>query len=225
MVATRQASVDRALSLVRKLPLRWADNDRRDLEADALCRGWFHGAGECARIVADLTNLTINVGSAFGGAWPMLAVGDGVLAPALPVVASNGPAAGPDGEYRYDRQGVWREAAGSEGLFLATDPSLPAPGETFDILWFSDSERYLVRGKYLEIEDLFGLVRRPATAEVLDRLLIRSRRVDGAILSDVPLAMGQVVWRIPENVRSARRRPSRKHCRLRRRSTVTTAGR
>jgi hypothetical protein len=188
VVATRGASVDSALSLVRRLPLRWADNDRRVLEADVLSRGWFRGAEECARIIADLTNLTINEGSAFGGPWPMLAVGDGALAPAIPVVADNGPAVGPDGEYRYDQQGVWREAAGSEALFLATDPSLPAPGEAFDLLWFGDSERYLVRGGYLEIEDLFGLVRRPATGEALDRLLIRSRRVDGAILAGVPLA-------------------------------------
>ena len=118
----------------------------------------------------------------------MLTDGGGALAPALPVVADNEPSAGPDAEYRYDRQGIWREGAGSEGLFLATDPALAAPGEAFDLLWFGDCERYLVRGGNVEIEDLFGLMRIPATAGLLEHLLIRSRRVAGDILSDVPLA-------------------------------------
>jgi hypothetical protein len=96
--------------------------------------------------------------------------------------------AGPDAEYRAGHEGVWREAVGVEARFLVSHRTESTPGQPFDLLWFGESERYVVRNGWLEIEDLFGLMRIPATVETLDRFLIQSRRVGKAILSDVPAA-------------------------------------
>ena len=110
------------------------------------------------------------------------------VAPGLPCVATKQSVAGPDAEYRVGHDGIWREAVGVEARFLVPHRTESPPGEPFDLLWFGDSERYLVRNGWLEAEDLFGLMRMPATVETLDRILIRSRRVDTSILTDVPVA-------------------------------------
>jgi hypothetical protein len=162
------------------------DGDSGCTESEAHARGWFEGAAECARVLADLTSLEVIAGSGFGGWWPVLFSSGKTIAPALPIVAEGETGAGPDGEYRVDGGSVWREAAGSECLYLTSERTQTPPGQRFDLLWFGDGERYLVRNGWLEIEDLFGLVRAPATIAALDRVLIRPQRVDSGVISALP---------------------------------------
>lgn len=179
--------IDRAVALVCGRPLRWSDRDGGCDEESVLARGWFRGANECARTLAFLTQVEPREGLGFGGRWPILEVGTRTLAPALPVAVSGKRAAGADGEYRRDSSGVWREARGAEDLFLAPGPSRPPPGAPFDLLWFGDFERFVVSDGTLAIEDLFGVLRTPASPQVLDHLLIRSRRLEEEILDEVPM--------------------------------------
>ncbi len=180
-------AIDRAVAGILNRPLRWSDRDRGDTEESVLARGWFRGAGECARVLAAQARLETGECRGFGVSWPILKSGARTLAPAMPVAVSGEMAAGVDGEYRRDSTGVWREAGGEESLFLTPDPLQPAPGTPFDLLWFGDFERYLVRGRTLEIEDLFGILRIPANPRLLDRLLIRSQRVEGGVLVGLPM--------------------------------------
>jgi hypothetical protein len=96
-----------------------------------------------------------------------------------------GASIGPDGEYRRDSLGIWREACGDDGLYMVTDGSQPAPGAEFDLLWYGDGERFVVRDRKLEIEDLFGALKLPASPRRLDQLLVRSRHVDSEILTGI----------------------------------------
>lgn len=170
------------------MPLRWSDRDEGNTEESALARGWFLGADECVRVLAALAALEICTGGGFGGSWPFLQGAGSALAPALPVVAGKGPAVGVDGEYRLDERGIWREAVGVEELYLATDRSRPAPGAPFDLLWYGESERFMVRDGALEIEDLFGVLRLPASPQRLDRILLRPRRVECEVLAGLGMA-------------------------------------
>jgi hypothetical protein len=179
--------IDRAVALIRRLPLRWSDIDGSSTEESALARGWFSGAAECARILATQARLETLEGGGFGAGWPILKGGAWTVAPALPVAVGGETAVGVDGEYRGDGMGVWREAGGAERLFLTPDLSQPTPGRPFDLLWFGDFERFTARDGTLEIEDLFGILRVPARPHLLDRLLVRSRRMDGEALLGLPM--------------------------------------
>ncbi len=179
--------IDRAVTLVQRLPLRWSDRDGGNTAETVLARGWFLGADECARVLATQARLEIRAGGGFGARWPILRNGPWMVAPALPVAVSGETAVGVDGEYRGDTTGVWREAGGAEDLFLTPDVSQPATGAPFDLLWFGDFERFTMRDGTLEIEDLFGVLRVPACPQLLDRLLLRSRRVEGEVLVGLPM--------------------------------------
>jgi len=178
-------SLDRAAALVRGMPLRWADGDNGDDDEVVVARGWFLGADECARVLATQMSLETCGCKAFGMSWPMLERGSWTIAPALPVAVGAEIAIGSDGEYRRDSLGIWREARGDDELYMVTDLLQPAPGTPFDLLWYGDSERFVVREGALEIEDLFGALKLPANSRQLDRLLVRSRRVDGGVLAGV----------------------------------------
>ncbi|MCW8983873.1 MAG: hypothetical protein OQK55_00910 [Thermoanaerobaculales bacterium] len=176
-----------AVALVRRLPLRWFDNDEGKPAESVIARGWFSGADECARVLATQAPLETCWGRGFGVRWPILRDGAWTVAPALPVAVAGEAAVGVDGEYRGDATSVWREAGGTEDLFLTSDLSQPPPGVPFDLLWFGDFERFTVRDGTLEIEDLFGILRVPANPQILDRLLIRSRRMAGEAMVGLPL--------------------------------------
>jgi len=163
--------------VVRQFPLRWLDGDSRRTVEEVLASGWFHGAEECGRIFASFGAGEIFVAQAFGGSWPFLSSGDRIVAPALPVVTGASATVGPDGEYRREAETIVREAVGVEDVFLATDLATPTPGGHFDLLWFTETERYLLRSGVLEVEDLFSVLRIPASPANLDRLLVRARRV------------------------------------------------
>lgn len=179
--------LERAAALIRRLPLRWSESDGGKAAESVITRGWFSGAGECARVLATQAPLETCEGGGFGASWPILRSGAWTVAPALPVAVREEAAVGVDGEYRGDATGVWREAGGAEDLFLTSNPSQPPPGVPFDLLWFGDFERFTVCGGTLEIEDLFGALRTPASPHLLDRLLIRSRRVEDEALVGLPL--------------------------------------
>jgi hypothetical protein len=188
--STGDSRLERAVALVRSLPLRWSDRDAGEPAEAVIARGWFSGASECARVLASQARLDTDCGGGFGTSWPFLHAGGWTVAPVLPVAVSAKAAVGVDGGYRCDATGVWREAGGVEDLFLTSDPSRPPPGAPFDILWFGDFERFVVRDGTLEIEDLFGVLRTPASPPVLDRHLVRNRRVGADVLVDLPLADG-----------------------------------
>ena len=174
-------------ALIRSLPLRWSDEIAVGAEDAALSRGWFLGADECARVLATQAPLEICDGGGFGVKWPLLKGEAWTVAPALPAALGGEPAVGVDGEYRRDPAGVWREAGGAEELFLSFEMSQPAPGAPFDLLWFGDSERFTMREGTLEIEDLFGVLRTPGNPQLLDRLLLRSRRAPDGVLAGLPM--------------------------------------
>jgi hypothetical protein len=177
-----------AARLVQDLPIRWSEGDTGIAESDVVERGWFRGVDECARTLAALTTLPVCHGGGFGGRWPLLRGAGRVIAPALPVAVEKGTAAGPDGEYCVDGDGVWRESVGVRELYLAADTSRPSPGKSFDLLWYGGAERFLVGGGMLEIEDLFGALRVPARPRLLDRILTRAHRTDHDLLSSLPPA-------------------------------------
>jgi hypothetical protein len=180
--------IGRAVDLILRLPLRWSEHDRGLAEGAVLDRGWFLGDAECARVLASLASLEIRHGGGFGRHWPLLMGTREIMAPALPAAVGADPVVGADAEYRRGRRGIWREAGGVEDLYLVLDASRPSLEEPFDLLWYGDSARLVVRAGDLEIEDLFGVLRVPASAAILDRILVRSRRLDRAILSSLPVA-------------------------------------
>ena len=113
--------IDATVALIRRLPLRWSDTDGGDDCESVISRGWFSGAGECARVLASQAPLDIADGRGFGVNWPILNAGTWTVAPALPVAVGEEAVAGADGEYRRDTGGVRREARGEDALFLSTD--------------------------------------------------------------------------------------------------------
>lgn len=153
-------------------------------------RGWFDGAGECARVLAAETSEDVIEGSGFGGSWPLVVSDDSVLAPAMPVAVGIERESGNDGEYHRRSEAIWREAVGSEEPFLTTDQSAPPPGQPFDLLWFGEHERFALRSGFLEVSDLFGELRVPARPDLLERLLLRRKRLPPEILK--PLHLNEV---------------------------------
>jgi hypothetical protein len=178
----------RAAALVRELPIRWSANDPGGSDEKALARGWFHGADECARILADHAARDVSLGNGFGGPWPLVWGPSCVIAPALPVVVEKTTTIGADGEYRLVGKEVWREAVGADDCCLVAGSTRNPPGAPFDLLWFGEGERCVVRGGILEIEDLFGRLRVPAEPRLLERILIRGTRRDRGVLSSLPTA-------------------------------------
>ncbi len=165
--------------MIRRAPLRWSSGDSGRESASALESGWFLGADECARVVAEYAGLAVFDGGAFGRRWPALSGDGGWAAPGLPVAVGDEPNTGVDGEYRRADGDIWREAGGVEALVLTSAGDREPPGARFDLLWFGDYERFLVREGVLEIEGLFALFRMPAANALLDRLLVRTHRTGG----------------------------------------------
>jgi hypothetical protein len=183
-----QPAAAQAAALVRALPLRFDRVTGQRDPSSALESGWFAGAGECVRVMSELFRGDTGRGTAFGGPWPYMMSGGRLVAPALPVVLGGTQADGPDGCYRLREGVVFREAVGRERPLLTMSKGVSDEGSGFDLLWFGDAARYLVRAGRIEVEDLFSVMRVSASARALDRLLIRVRQVDPAVVEDVPLA-------------------------------------
>jgi hypothetical protein len=153
--------------------------------SEVVASGSFHGVGECVAVLHEIAGGELFTGWAFGVSWPCLSKQDLVVAPALPVVVGPTPVSGADGEYQRRIEGVWREAAGVETLLLEERETPAQPGRPFDLLWFENTARYLVRAGVLEIEDLFAVLRVPATSALLSRTLIGRRKLPKTLLDGV----------------------------------------
>lgn len=130
-------------------------------------------------------------GRAFGGPWPVVETPVGILAPGLPVLVGRAENPGPDGVYRREGDRVLREAVGAEAVVARLDDDAAALGEPFALLWFGPAERYVLAAGELTVEDLFAAIHLPATDALLDRLLVRGRRLPGPLpsgLAGVPTA-------------------------------------
>ena len=76
----------------------------------------------------------------------------------------------------------------SRSSFSRLRPRARSTGEAFDLLWFGDCERYTLRGGTLAVEDLFAAVELPADHGTIERLVVRARRVDPAVLDGLDFA-------------------------------------
>lgn len=177
-----------AAAAVLRLPLRWTPGDAAAAEGTALERGYVGSVAECGRLLAAELGAELAPAQAFGGEWPVAESAGLLLAPALPLPLPLGPSDGPDAAYRRDGTRVWRESGGTEALVLSGQLTEPAPGEPFDLLWFGDAERYLLRGGRLTVDDLFCELRLWPSRAGLEHLLVRLRRADPAVLAGLEVA-------------------------------------
>lgn len=178
-----------AALLVRRLPLRFRPlAGARDPDTVVESR-WFAGPAECVRVLGRLFRGATVRGTAFGTAWPFLEAAGLVVAPALPVAAEADEQQGPDGAYQRASGRVWREAIGHRRTFLsAGEAPKGADSDGFELLWFGESERYLVRAGSLEVEDLFSKLTVPASRALVERMVVRGLRSDPEALEGVDLA-------------------------------------
>jgi len=175
--------------------------DERD---DGPESGWTTPEREAARLQRDHGGDLVS-GGAFGRRWPVVVVGlSSVVAPAVPVRVTTLPAEGPDASYDLADGAVWRTTASGRERLLDVTAGDDVPGEPADLLWFGDTSRWLVREGILEVDDAFSRLTIPASSADLERLLVRARRVDPAVLDGLPCdapALGGArleVWREAE---------------------------
>ncbi|MCD4749079.1 MAG: hypothetical protein K8R59_06880 [Thermoanaerobaculales bacterium] len=179
----RQPPAEAAALMVRTIPLRH-NEEQAETPAAEVARGWFSDPRTLGDVLAEITGAEVLAGTALGGGWPWLQVGDVVIAPGLPVKAGSTEEEGPDGVYRVAGERVLREAGGRERVFLE---KMATTGKAdFDLLWFGAMERFLVRAGRLEVEDLFCRMLIPVRQVDLERLLVRGKRVEAAVLDGVP---------------------------------------
>jgi hypothetical protein len=152
---------------------------------DILDRGWFEGPEECARILQALIECDCAEGRGFGRPWPLLETAGWTIAPALPLRLGPERETVIDGEYWRAGTTIWREAVGVEAPYLSVGEGPAELDPPFEILWFGSNERFTVRSGLLEVEDLFGTLHVPAERGLLERLLVRGKRVDSAILDSI----------------------------------------
>ena len=154
-------------------------------------RGWI-GGDEAAALLTELTGAVPALGAGLGGAVPWVEIDGLVVACGVPVAVGPREVEGLDGAYRRHGDAVLREAAGREETVLSLEATVADGEPGFDLLWFGHAERYLVRGARLEIEDLFARVVAPVDRGWLERELVRRRRVDRGVLSEIEPADGGV---------------------------------
>lgn len=184
-----------AAAVVARSVLRWSGGRSSGLDPDTETAPVFGGVRECGEHLARLTGAPVATARAFGGEWPVVSGEGWCVAPALPMALVGPGGDGIDGAYTVRGGSVWREAAGEELLFLS-DSSATSPGERFDLLWFGDAERYTVQRGSLRIEDLFVRVDVAADLGVLERILVRGRRVKRDVLEGLTLEPSKAPARI-----------------------------
>jgi hypothetical protein len=84
--------------------------------------------------------------------------------------------------YGLDENAVWRESVGEKRPHLMLAGTSSAEPVGFDLLWFGEGERYLLRDGVVEIEDLFSVLRTTASKTVIERLLTRALRIDHDVI-------------------------------------------
>jgi hypothetical protein len=179
---TAAEGAHRAAAEVVRIVLRRREGDSAQAAAETAVRGGFESVAACARRLARATGAEVSTARAFGGEWPVIEGAGWLVAPAMPLALTAAGGDGLDAGYRLCDGAVWREAAGVERLFLTTEAAGPDAGAPFDLLWFGDSERYTFRRGILAVDDLFAEIEIPVDHATLERLLVRARRVDAAVL-------------------------------------------
>ncbi len=153
-----------------------------------MTRGWLAGLEEGALVLERLVSSPVRWGRALGLRWPYAITSGCVVGPGLPVAACPEPEEGPDGVYTLRNEAVFREAVGTEGPFLGLDGVAHRSGSASpDLLWFGLTERFVLRGGELEIEDLFSRVTSPVDASALEEMLVRRGRFPEALVSGLPV--------------------------------------
>jgi len=196
--ASKLDAAERVASLLRALPLR-LDPPAKAVD-DPEGRGWIAGLDEARSLIEKLVGATAAQGTAFGRSWPYLRIADAsggcaLLAPGVPVCVGRDETQGPDGVYwieeipspRHPAQlALIREAGGASSVLLTLGDG-PQKQAAPDLVWFGDGERFLLSGGRLEVEDLFARLVMPASAALLERLLVRQLRVDPKVLDGLTL--------------------------------------
>ena len=173
--------------MLRRLPLRLGSAKGLLDGEGPLARGWLAGLEEAAHVLEGLAPGALRRGAAFGVRWPYL-VGDGwAVAPGIPVAAGSEPVEGPDGIYSLEASGILREAVGARALCLELGPP-HGPAHAPDLIWFGLTERYVLRGGVLEVEDLFSRATGPIDAAALSELLVRRGRFPKELAAGLPVS-------------------------------------
>ena len=143
---------------------------------------------ELGDILAWTTGGTRSEGTAFGRPWPVVHVGPELLAPAVPVAVATEERDGPDGVYRRGEGSgtIERETRGAWRALVAPRDA-EHEGSPPDLLVFGAAERVLLRAGVVEIEDAFSRLTHPATAAVMERVLLRGLRLDPKVIASVSM--------------------------------------
>lgn len=187
----RQGPAETAALVVRRFPLRIGAETGAGPE-ETLERRWCSGLEHFADVLALVTGRPCRWGSAFGLRWPWIEVGGALVAPGLPVrVVAGREEYGPDGAYTLEATNLLREAAGRRNLFLNTEEKAVGGTPDLDLLWFSDTARFLLREGVVEIEDLFSKTRCFIDDNTLDALVVRGLRIDRQVIEGLPRESGK----------------------------------
>jgi hypothetical protein len=173
------------LGLVSRRPLRVSGEPGRGSTADQ--RGFWCGVAEAAAEMERLLGVEPMDATAFGGNWMAARLGEGVVAPAIPVAATPEEQQAAGGAYRTTPEGdVLLDGGLGEVPVLTREASHASP--RVELVWFDDMARWTVGDGVLEIQDLFSRLRVAATRERLEHQLVRRRRVAPTILESVVLS-------------------------------------
>ncbi len=165
-----------------------------------------------AALVAEAVGGRVVAGTAFGGAWPLAELEEGLAGPGVPVLAREAWREGPDGAYR--RQGAAVEREGADGPSRLWAAGRAAGGRPPELLLFEPAARWMVREGTVQVEDAFSRVEARPPAARLEALLSRRLGVPAAVASRVaagasPGASWLTVWREAELVGEGWRDPAR----------------
>lgn len=186
----RLSEAETAAVLVRELPLRAADAGETGPES-MLHRRWCPGIGVWAAFMEAWLGVAARWGSAFGCRWPWFEKNGALTAPALPVrLTGSDDERGPDGVYGRMPDSVIREAGGRTRPMLALETQDESATPAWDLLWFTPAARWIVSRGALEIEDLFSTTVCAVDRARLDRLLVRSKRIDPSVLDGLDFESG-----------------------------------
>lgn len=185
-MCARPGPAEIAAAQLARLPWRRPASPRG--AAPAQERGWIGGFEEASALLEELTGVAPATGAGLGGGLPWVRAGGRIVACGLPVAVGTAEVQGPDGVYQLCESSVRREAAGRTAEALRLDGDLrDGAGEGFDLLWFGPSERHIVAGGRVEIEDLFARVEAPAERRWLEKALVRRCRIDAGVLDGLSL--------------------------------------
>jgi len=178
----RQGPADAAALVVRHVALKIGIAGTETPE-EIMDRRWCSSVEKFSELLEGIVDLAPRWGQAFGCRWPWFEVDGRIISPGLPVRSiEGGEELGPDGAYTNDGEVVYREAAGRLEAQLHLRKQGHGELPAFSLLWFSATARFLLKGSAIEVDDLFSRTQSGLSLTTLERLLVRSNRVDQNIL-------------------------------------------